>query len=57
MENSYKDILLAIENMEKKTISTHKFSEYEDRFQLIGFLALICFIAGYAIPTKLRIKT
>ena len=55
--DSYKDILLAIENMEKKTISTHKFSEYEDRFQLIGFLALICFIAGYAIPTKLRIKT
>ncbi|MBI89157.1 MAG: hypothetical protein CMG60_03640 [Candidatus Marinimicrobia bacterium] len=54
--DSYKDILLAIENMEKKTISTHKFSEYEDRFQLIGFLALICFIAGYAIPTKLRIK-
>tara|TARA_B100000214_G_C23960236_1_gene624860 strand:+ start:902 stop:1897 length:996 start_codon:yes stop_codon:yes gene_type:complete len=55
--DSYKDILLAIENMEKKTISTHKFSEYEDRFQLIGLLALICFIAGYTIPTKLRIKT
>ena len=50
--DSHKEIAAAIENMEKKTISTHEFSEYEDRYQLIAISSLFCFIIGFVIPTK-----
>ena len=40
--DSYREIAAAIENMEKKTISTHEFSEYEDRFLLIALASLLC---------------
>ena len=38
--------------MEKKTISTHEFSEYEDQYQLFGVMALSMFLAAFFIPTK-----
>ncbi|MDP7036913.1 MAG: VWA domain-containing protein, partial [Candidatus Marinimicrobia bacterium] len=34
----YKTITQAINQMEKKTISTHEFSEYEDQFQVFGII-------------------
>ena len=40
--DTYAEIASAIETMEKKTISTHEFSEYEDRYQVFAFLS-ICF--------------
>ena len=48
----YKTITQAINQMEKKTISTHEFSEYEDQFQLFGVMALSMFLAAFFIPTK-----
>jgi hypothetical protein len=38
--------------MEKKTISTHEFSEYEDQFQVFGIISLSLFISAILIPTK-----
>ena len=52
--DSYKAILNDLENMEKKTISTHEFSEYEDRFQLFSLLALILFLVSFMYPTIVR---
>jgi len=54
--DSHKEIAAAIENMEKKTISTHEFSEYEDRYQLIAISSLFCFFIGFVIPTRKKLK-
>ena len=48
----YKIITDSINQMEKKTISTHEFSEYEDQYQLFGVIALSMFLAAFFIPTK-----
>lgn len=50
--DSHKEIATAIENMEKKTISTHEFSEYEDRYQSIALSSLFCFMISFIIPTR-----
>lgn len=55
--DTYEDIALAIENMEKKTISTHEFSEYEDRYQSFALLAFGFLIWGFVIPTRPREKS
>ena len=46
------DISLAIENMEKKVISTHEFSEYEDRYQSFALLAFCFLVWGFVMPTR-----
>lgn len=53
---SYKSITAAINQMEKKTISTHEFSEYEDQFQYFGAIALCMFLTAFIIPTKKTLK-
>ena len=55
--DTHEDIALAIENMEKKTISTHEFSEYEDRYQSFALLAFGFLIWGFVIPTRPREKS
>ena len=55
--DSYKEIAIAIENMEKKTISTHEFSEYEDRYQIIALSSLLCYFIGFVIPTRKKHKS
>ena len=55
--DSYREIAAAIENMEKKTISTHEFSEYEDRYQIIALASLLCYLIGFIIPTKEKSKS
>ena len=55
--DSYREITAAIENIEKKTISTHEFSEYEDRFQIIALASLLCYLIGFVIPTKEKSKS
>ena len=51
-KDSYLDIENGINKMEKKIISTHEFSEYDDRYQLIGLISLIFIIGSYVYPTK-----
>ena len=50
--DTYQDISLAIENMEKKVISTHEFSEYEDRYQSFALLAFCFLVWGFVMPTR-----
>ena len=49
--DSYKEIITEIENMEKKTIATHEFSEFEDRYQIIALFSLLCLLFGFLTPT------
>lgn len=48
------DIAFAIDHMEKRTVSTHEFSEYEDRYQIPAFLSLLFFFAGLILPTQAK---
>ena len=45
-------LIHAIDSMEKKTISTHEFSEFEDRYQVFAIISLLFFIIGFMFPTK-----
>ena len=50
--DSHLDIEDGIESMEKKTISTHEFSEYEDRYQIFGMLSFALILISFVFPTK-----
>jgi Ca-activated chloride channel family protein len=50
--DSYISILDAIDNLEKKVISTHKFVEYEDRYQIFSIISLFFFLVHIVLPTK-----
>ena len=50
--DTHLDISETIDDMDKKTISTHVYSEYEDRYQPVAFLAMLLLIAGFVIPTR-----
>ncbi len=50
--DTHLDIAETIDDMDKKTISTHVYSEYEDRYQPVAFLAMLLLIAGFVIPTR-----
>ncbi len=50
--DSYIDIENGINKMEKKIISTHEFSEYDDRYQLIGLISFIFFLSSFIYPTN-----
>ncbi len=50
--DSFNEIDNGIKQMEKKTISTHEFSEYEDRYQLFSFISLILIMAAFITPTR-----
>ena len=50
--DSYIDIENGINKMEKKIISTHEFSDYDDRYQLIGLISLLFILVSFIYPTK-----
>ena len=50
--DSHISILDAIDNLEKKIISTHKFVEYEDRYQIFSIISLFFFLVHIVLPTK-----
>ncbi|MFL3005207.1 MAG: VWA domain-containing protein [Candidatus Neomarinimicrobiota bacterium] len=50
--DSYTDIKSGINKMEKKIISTHEFSDYDDRYQLIGLISFIFILISFIYPTK-----
>ena len=50
--DTFIDISEAIDKMEKKIISTHEFSEYEDSYQPFALLAFCLLIWGFIIPTR-----
>ena len=50
--DSHSSILEALDNLEKKVISTHKFAEYEDRYQIFSVISLFLFLVCIVLPTK-----
>ena len=55
-QDSYLNIATDIDAMDKKTISTHEFSEYEDRYQVFAMIAFGFLIIGFIFPTRSRIN-
>lgn len=49
---SHRDILKTLDQMEKRTISTHEFSDFEDRYHLFGTLAFVLLSLGYMLPNR-----
>ena len=53
--DTFIDISEAINRMEKKTISTHEYSDYENRYQLFALVSLLLLMIGLFMPTRLKI--
>ena len=52
-EAKYKEIMQAVDNMEKRSIQTHIYSEFEDRYQSFAMVSLLLLIAGMVLPTRI----
>ena len=51
-EAKYKEIMNAIDSMEKRSIQTHIYSEFEDRYQSFAMVSLLLLISGMVLPTR-----
>jgi len=45
-------LLEVIDDMEKREIKAHVFSQYENRYRIFLILALTCFLIEFFIPTR-----
>ena len=52
-EAKYREIMQAIDSMEKRSIQTHIYSEFEDRYQSFAMASLLLLIAGMVLPTRI----
>lgn len=51
-DSKYKEIISAIDNMEKRSIATHIYSQYEDRYQSFATISFLLLTAGLIMPTR-----
>ena len=51
-EAKYREIMQAIDSMEKRSIQTHIYSEFEDRYQSFAMVSLLLLISGMVLPTR-----
>jgi Ca-activated chloride channel family protein len=49
---NFRLIMNAIDSMEKRTLKSHVYSEYEDRFQSFAVISMGLMIAGMLLPTR-----
>ena len=49
---NYKNILNQIDSMEKRTVKSHVYSEFEEQYQKFGILSLCLMIASMLISTR-----
>ena len=49
---NFRSIMNAIDSMEKRSLKSHIYSEYEDRFQSFAFISMGLMIAGMLFPTR-----
>ena len=49
---NYKNILNQIDSMEKRTVKSHVYSEFEEQYQKFGILSLCLMITGMLISTR-----
>ncbi|MFQ6676739.1 MAG: VWA domain-containing protein [Fidelibacterota bacterium] len=53
---NHKKILNAIDSMEKRTIHSHVYSEFEDRYQSFAFISLLLLSISMVLPTRKKEK-
>jgi len=51
---NFKNITKAIDSMEKRTLKSQIFSEYEDRYQSFAIISFALMFIGIMIPTKTK---
>ena len=49
---NFRSIMNAIDSMEKRSLKSHIYSEYEDRFQSFAFISIGLMIVGMLLPTR-----
>jgi len=52
--NAIAPLLKEIDQMEKRELKTHVFSQYEDRYQVFLVIGLMLFLAEFLIPTRTK---
>lgn len=51
--NALKKIYQDVLGLEKKTLSSHEYADYELRYQVFALIGLVCYLAAILIPEKL----
>ena len=49
---NFREIMNAIDSMEKRTLKSNVYSEYEDRYQSFGILSVCLMMVGMLMPTR-----
>ena len=52
--NAIAPLLREIDQMEKRELKSHVFSQYEDRYQVFLVIGLMLFLAEFLVPTRTR---
>ena len=52
--NAIMPLLKEIEQMEKRELKSHVFSQYEDRYQIFLIVGLLLFLVEFIIPTRTK---
>jgi len=52
--NAIAPLLKEIDQMEKRELKSHVFSQYEDRYQIFLIIGLMLFLAEFLIPTRTK---
>ena len=52
--NAIAHLLREIDQMEKRELKSHVFSQYEDRYQVFLVIGLILFLAEFLVPTRTK---
>ena len=52
--NAISPLLKEIDQMEKRELKSHVFSQYEDRYQIFLFIGLLLFVVEFLIPTRTK---
>jgi Ca-activated chloride channel family protein len=52
--NAIVPLLTEIDQMEKRELKSHVFSQYEDRYQVFLIMGLLLLIAEFVIPTRTK---
>ena len=52
--NAITPLLKEIDQMEKRELKSHVFSQYEDRYQIFLIIALLLFLTEFLIPTRTK---
>ena len=52
--NAITPLFKEIDQMEKRELKSHVFSQYEDRYQVFLIIGLLLFLAEFVIPTRTK---